>query len=357
MKFGVFLPNGTNGYILSTRSPQYPPTYEHNRAITVEAERQGLEFALSMIKFRGFGGEGGYWDACLESFTLMAALARDTSSIYLFPSVGILSMHPAVAARMVATIDDISGGRCGLNIVTGWNRPEYQQMGLWPGDQYYDQRYEYATEYLQIMKALWRDGRVSHHGAFFDLPDCRCLPTPRREIAIVCAGSSPRGMRFTAELGDHNFVTADRQRLKTIGTQLGTHAIEFGRSVGTYAQFVLIAAESDAQARRQADDIIAGADLDAIRNVLSSASLDTNPGGTSEALRTGMARPVELGNIVFMGTPVILGSYESCAQQIDELARDTGVDGLLLSFPDFVGGIRNFGEKIMPILACREATA
>jgi pyrimidine oxygenase len=355
MKFGVFLPNGTNGYILSTRSPQYSPTYEHNRAITVEAERQGLDFALSMIKFRGFGGEGGYWNACLESFTLMAALARDTSSIYLFPSVGILSMHPAVAARMVATIDDISGGRCGLNIVTGWNRPEYQQMGLWPGDQYYDQRYEYAAEYLRIMKGLWRDGRISHKGTFFDLPDCQCRPTPQRDIAIVCAGSSSRGMRFTAELGDRNFVTADKHRLQAIGAELNTHADQFGRSVGTYAQFVLIAADSDQEARRQAEDIIAGADVEAIRNVLASAALDTNPGGTSEALRTGMARPVELGNIVFMGTPMILGSYASCAQQIDELARDTGVNGLLLSFPDFVSGIRDFGEKIMPLLACRES--
>jgi pyrimidine oxygenase len=56
-------------------------------------------------------------------------------------------------------------------------------------------------------------------------------------------------------------------------------------------------------------------------------------------------------NIVFMGTSVIQGSYQSCARQIDELARDTGVDGLLLSFLDFVGGIRSFGEKIIPMLA------
>ena len=55
-----------------------------------------------------------------------------------------------------------------------------------------------------------------------------------------------------------------------------------------------------------------------------------------------------------MGTLVILGSYESAARQIDELAAQTNVDGLLLSFPDFVGGIRDFGERIMPRLNCRE---
>ncbi|MGH7907780.1 MAG: LLM class flavin-dependent oxidoreductase [Candidatus Binataceae bacterium] len=354
MQFGIFLPNGSNGYILSTRSPQYSPTYEHNKSITLEAERQGLDFVLSMIKFRGFGDASTYWSACLESFTLMAALAADTSRIGLFPSVAVLSMHPAFAARMVATIDDISGGRCGLNIVTGWNKPEYVQMGLWPGDEYYDRRYEYATEYLHIIKALWRDGRVSHKGAFFDLPDCRCLPAPKREIPIVCAGKSPRGISFTAELGDHNFMTGDVESLKATSAQLNAEAARFGRKVGTYAQFCVIGAETDAEAKRQAEEIVAGADVEAIRYALGSASMDTNPGGTSEALKQGLARPIENGNVVFMGAPVIVGSYSTVARRIDEVAAATAIDGMLLSFPDFVSGIRAFGERVMPLLNCRK---
>ena len=57
MKCGVFLPNGSNGYIISKASPTYVPTYAHNREITLEAERQDLNFVLSMMKYRGFGGE------------------------------------------------------------------------------------------------------------------------------------------------------------------------------------------------------------------------------------------------------------------------------------------------------------
>ncbi len=56
MKFGVFLPNGSNGYILSAGNPIYTPTFEHNKAISIEAEKQGLDFVHSMMKFRGFGG-------------------------------------------------------------------------------------------------------------------------------------------------------------------------------------------------------------------------------------------------------------------------------------------------------------
>ena len=62
MKLGVFLPNGQNGYIVSKASPQYVPTFAHMLEIAQESERAGLDFILSMIKYRGFGGETGYWD-------------------------------------------------------------------------------------------------------------------------------------------------------------------------------------------------------------------------------------------------------------------------------------------------------
>ena len=50
MKFGVFLPNGSNDYIPSEGSPVYQPTFEHNKAISLEAEAQGLDFVISMMK-------------------------------------------------------------------------------------------------------------------------------------------------------------------------------------------------------------------------------------------------------------------------------------------------------------------
>jgi pyrimidine oxygenase len=122
---------------------------------------------------------------------------------------------------------------------------------------------------------------------------------PRGELPAHTIGISCFGVGRQRQSGRSK--NADAEKLKAIGAQLRAHSTELKRKVGTYAQFVVIAAESDTAARRQAEEIIAGADLGAIRNVLASASLDTNPGGTSEALRTGMERPVELGNLVFMG--------------------------------------------------------
>ena len=350
MKFGVFLPNGSNGYIPSAASPVYEPTYQHNLDISLAAERHGLDFVLSMMKFRGFGGDTGYWDSCLESFTLMAGLAAATSTIGLFPSISILSQHPAVVARMVATIDDISGGRCGLNIVTGWNRPEYAQMGMWPGDEHYQRRYQYAAEYVQILQSLWQTGRASWDGEYFQLDDCSVLPQPKRDIPLVCAGQSPAGREFVANHADHQFVLTSEDNLVTSVQDIRERSAVTGRDVGIYALFHMIVADSDEQARAEVDAIIAGADHGAISNILASADLDTNTGGTADQLKAALDQDVEAGNMAFMGIPVIYGSPDTVATRIEGIVARTGIDGMLFSWPDFVGGIERFGTDVMPKL-------
>lgn len=355
MKFGVFLPNGSNGYIPSAGSPVYLPTFEHNKDISLEAEKQGLDFVLSMMKYRGFGGDTGYWDACLESFTLMAALAEVTERVELYPSISILSQHPAVVARMISTIDDISGGRCGLNIVTGWNQAEYAQMGMWPGESHYERRYEYASEYLFILKELWASGRCTLDGDFFKLDDCNMYPTPGRDIPIVCAGQSPRGKQFVAELADHQFVMTPRSKLIAGVSDIKTRAKETGRSVGIYWLCQMIVADSDDDAVKLGEEIVTRADRGAISNMIASANLDTNVEGTSDHLKAALEQNIEEGNMAFMSIPVLMGSPSTLAQKIDEIADETQIDGMLFSWPDFVGGIRQFGEEVMPRLKCLKA--
>src|ERR1700734_1869487 len=158
MQLGVFIPIGNNGWLISTTSPQYKPTYDLNKTIVDKAEQFGFDFALSMIKLHGFGGPSQFWDYNLESFTLMAGLAAVTSKIKLFASTAVLTLPPAIVARMATTIDSISGGRFGVNIVSGWQKAEYDQMGMWPGDAYFGYRYGYSTEYVQVMKELWANG-------------------------------------------------------------------------------------------------------------------------------------------------------------------------------------------------------
>lgn len=185
-EIGVFIPIGNNGWLISDNSPTYKPTFELNKAIVQKAESYGMDFALSMIKLRGFGGRTEHWDYNLESFTLMAGLAAVTSKIKLFASTAILTLPPALCARMAVTIDSIAPGRfgrpwflvkgcvaemneandqgLGVNIVTGWQAAEYEQMSVWPGNEYFGYRYDYAEEYVQVMKDLWTNGKSDFKG-------------------------------------------------------------------------------------------------------------------------------------------------------------------------------------------------
>eukprot|EP01035_Chromulina_nebulosa_P057818 gene57818-79222_t len=76
-----------------------------------ELPGDGFDFALSMIKLRGFGGKTQFWEHNLESFTLMAGLAAVTDRIKIFATAATLTLPPAIVARMAATIDSIAPGR------------------------------------------------------------------------------------------------------------------------------------------------------------------------------------------------------------------------------------------------------
>ena len=141
--FGVFLPVTNNGCIISNTSPQFLPSFAHNREIAQLAERIGFSYVFSMAKLAWFRRPG----RVLEIFNrvviiLMTGLASAAPTLRLIASIAPALMHPAVFAKMAVTMDDVSGGRMGFNIVSAGNKGEYTQMGLWP-ERFEDYRYEY----------------------------------------------------------------------------------------------------------------------------------------------------------------------------------------------------------------------
>jgi len=209
MDLGVFIPIANNGWLISKTSPQYNTSFALNRDVTLLAEKYGFEFAFSMVKLRGFGGESEFWDHALESFTLMAGIAAVTQRIKLYASSAVLTLPPAIAARMASTIDSIAPGRFGINIVSGWAEAEYTQMGLWPGKEHYERRYEYSAEYVTVMRELWTTGASNHKGAYFQMTDCKLSPRPSVTPSIVSAGQSDVGMLFAALHADFNFCLGE----------------------------------------------------------------------------------------------------------------------------------------------------
>ena len=353
MKLGVFIPIGNNGWLISTTSPQYMPSFDLNRTIVEKAERFGFDFALSMIKLRGFGGPSQFWDHNLESFTLMAGLAAVTSRIELFATIGVLAMPAPITARMAVTIDDISKGRFGINVISGWQETEYSQMGIWPGEDHYRRRYEYCEEYVTIMKELWASGRSDFKGEFFKMEDCRCSPLPSRNIPIICAGQSDRGTRFAAECADYNFVSSSGFNAPTKVTASVSRLVaateQSGRHCGALVLTMIIADETDDAAEAKWAHYKAGTDLEALAWRDGQALNDPGKDPFSVAGRFVPTTAEKLPT----GQGVLCGSYAKIAAMLDELAAVPGVEGVMLTFDDFVIGMEQFGTSIQPLMRSR----
>ena len=352
MDIGVFIPINNNGWIISAGSPQYMPSFELNKQVVLKAEFYGLDFALSMIKLHGFGGKTEFWDHGLESFTLMAGLASVTSRIKLYASVAVLTIPPAIVARMATTIADISGGRFGVNIVSGWHKIEYSQMGLWPGDDHFGKRYDYSTEFVTVMRQLWETGHSDLKGTYFQMDACKLSPLPAAPIRLVAAGQSDRGMEFAARYCDFNFALGEGVNEPTkaaaVPARMLAHAAKTGRDVGSYMLYMVIADETDEAAMAKWDHYNREADQDALAHLLGKAAEDTAPSETSMAAAIQRSpSPINFN----MGT--LVGSYATVAAMLDEAATMPGVKGIMLTFDDFLVGMDAYGQRIQPLMRCR----
>ncbi|MBB5685566.1 pyrimidine utilization protein A [Sphingobium boeckii] len=351
MEIGVFVPINNNGWLISENAPQYMPSFDLNKEIAQRAEKYGLDFLLSMIKLRGFGGKTEFWEYGLESFTLMAGLAAVTEKIKIYATCPTLIIPPAFAARMCNTIDSISHGRFGLNLITGWQPPEYTQMGLWPGDEHFRNRYKMLDEYAHILREVWDTGVSDFKGDYYQMDDCRVKPQPGGAMKIICAGSSDEGLAFSAKWADYAFCLGKGVNTPTAfasnNDRLAAATAKTGRAVSIYVLVMIIAAETDEAAVAKWQSYNAGVDLDAIAWLADQGAKDTV--NTDTNVRQ-LAAPEGAVNIN-MGT--LVGSHASIARMLDEMAQIPNTGGVLLTFDDFLQGVEDFGTKIQPLMKSR----
>jgi pyrimidine oxygenase len=351
MDVGIFIPIGNNGWLISTTSPQYKPSFELNKAVTQAADRYGFDFALSMIKLRGFGGKSEFWEYNLESFTLMAGLAAVTERIKIFATAPTLIFPPAMVARMAATIDSIAPGRFGINLITGWQKAEYDQMGLWPGDNHYKDRYSVLAEYATVLRELLDTGRSDFKGKYYQMEDCLVRPNAAG-VKLICAGSSDEGLAFTAKYADYAFALGKGVNTPTafapVNARLEAAVAKTGRNVGSYLLMMVIADETDEKAMAKWQLYRDGEDKDATKWLANQAAPNAKGGANSNTTQLADAESAVNLN---MGT--LVGSYETVARMLDEVASVPGTSGVLLTFDDFVAGVENFGRYIQPKMKCR----
>ena len=340
---GVFLPIANGGWILSKNKPQIDASYAYCRDAAVLTEKHGLDFAMAMAKYRGFGGETEHWDYQLDSYLTIAGVAEATNRVKVWGTVHTLLQNPGVVAKMVATLDQISGGRAGLNIVTGSYKDEFAQMGAWRDDVNHDERYDLAYEWIQAIKALWTGESITKAGKYFSLEDCRSLPTPSTRPFLVCAGTSGKGMRFSADEVDAIFLSGGSpEELKTASEKAKGVAADLGKTIRTYSMMTPVFGETDAEAEAFAQSIRDGFDEGALHGMMRAYGfLDSEIGKENDFTRKSRAG--------FM-TPHVIGTPETVIEKLTELFEVSGTDGLMLIFPDYMKDIPIFGEKVLPVL-------
>src|SRR5258708_36900886 len=175
---GVFLPVAKGGWIISKNTPRLDGCWKQNLDAALVAEEEGLDFVMSMGKWRGFGGETNHWGTSMESVTMMAGIAQATKRVKIWATMHTILHNPVVAAKMITTLDHISNGRAGLNIVAGAYRGEFEQMGEWDEAIGHDGRYALSDEWLGHVKVFWGERRVRFPGQSFNAPSLGRGPQP-----------------------------------------------------------------------------------------------------------------------------------------------------------------------------------
>jgi len=336
-EYGVFLPVANGGWIVSRTTPPLDGGWEQNRDAALIAEEEGFDFVMAMGKWRGFGGDTSHWGTSLEAVTMMAGIAAVTKRVKLWATLHAILHNPAVAAKMIATLDHISGGRAGLNIVAGAYRGEFEQMGAWEESLDHDARYDLTEEWTKIVKRLWRDRSVSFDGKYFTFKDCVSEPKPLQTPILICAGMSRRGFDFSVREADGCFIGGrDAAETKTASLRAKTLAAELGKPIRTYCMMTVSTADTDAAAEKRAQIYRDGLDERAVLGMLQSYGVEGNA-------MTARAQGA------FM-TQTVVGSPETCATKIEEFLRDCDIDGLMFIYDDYASGLRVTGREILPRL-------
>jgi FMN-dependent oxidoreductase (nitrilotriacetate monooxygenase family) len=397
----VLKPIRFNAFQMNTASHQSPGLWRHprNTALYLDAaywvelaqvlDAGGFDAIFLADVLGAYDVYAGSADAALkhgvqlplnDPLALVPLIAQATTRLGIGVTAAVSYEHPYTFARRMSTLDHLSGGRVGWNIVTGYldsaarNLGQERQLG-------HDARYDLADEFLEVVYKLWekswedgavlRDrargiytdpGRVhpiNHRGTHYTVPGIHlCEPSPQRTPFLYQAGASPRGLAFAARHAEATFVSGPTPGIvKSYVDSARAATRAAGRNGGAllvYAQALIVtgATEAEAQARLhdyqqhidveaslallsgwtgvdfaryQLDDTIDYIDTEAGRSALASLSVaDPNKRWTVR----------EAAQFIGLGGrgPVLVGAPAQVADQLEAWMESTGIDGFNLAY-------------------------
>ena len=334
-----------------------------------------------------------------DPMMLVSAMAHVTEHLGFGITAGTAYEHPYPFARRMSTLDHITKGRIGWNVVTGYLASAARNMG--DDDQLdHDERYDRADEYLDVLYKLWegsweddavtidKTGRVftdpakvhaiEHHGRHFDVPGIHlCEPSPQRSPVMYQAGASPRGIEFAAKHAEAIFVGSTTKAVLTETVRRVRRAlVEAGRhpyAARVYSLVTIVTAATSEEAHAKYADYLSyaddegalvlnsgwmGIDLSAydpdepVGNVESNAIRSVvagfqqgNDDGREWTIRD-IARHTSIGGL----GATIVGSGEEIADQLQDWVAETDVDGFNLAYALTPGTFTDIVEHVVPVL-------
>ena len=341
-----------------------------------------------------------------DPLPLVSAMAAVTEHLGFGLTTGTAFEHPFPFARRITTLDHLTGGRLGWNVVTGYlpsaaeNTQSRGQLDTFD----HDARYDHADEYLDVLYKLWEGswehdavradpvsgvytepGKVhpiNHRGDHYTVPGIHVsAPSPQRTPVIFQAGASDRGSTFAAVHAESVFVAAPTpQKLADVVETLTQKLHDAGRArddVVIYALLTVITDSTDAKALAKAEDYRSYVDLEGSLTLMSGwmgvdfSEFDLDDpvtGIRSNAIQSAVAafqsaagedraewtvrELAEFGGIGGLG-PVVVGSGESVADQLEHWIDVTGIDGFNLAYAVTPGTFRDVIDHVVPVLQAR----
>ncbi len=345
-RLGLFSANCSSGMAVTKVPERWVNSWENNIKMARIADRAGIDFLLPIARWVGYGGATNFHGSVLETMTWATGLLAKTENINIFATTHTAFNHPGVAAKQIATVDRMSGGRIGLNVVCGWNKPEYEAFGLdLPQD--HESRYRYGQEWFDIVAKLWAHPEpFNWDGEFFTLKDTYGDPRPiRGTVPIFNAAGSKEGREFATKNADFLFTSMiELEKSKAEIIDLKAQAAAHGRNVDmlTFSYVVCRPTQKEADDFHQyyARD---NADWEAVDNIINLMfqHAQSFPPDMLQMLRDRFAGGH--GGVPLVGTPDVV------AKGLIDLYK-AGFAGTTLAFVNYAEELPYFVETVLPLL-------
>ena len=351
LALGLFLPMQEGAWSPSRAPRSTSWTFDYIAQCTQRAEALGFDLVFGLAQWLGKGGYGGemrFREHELDPIITNAALAALTKTIVLINTVHVLyAWHPLHLAKFGAAMDHISGGRWGINVVTGYKPSEYRMFGL--NQIEHDHRYIMVDEFTTIMERLWaEEEELTFNGKFWRTEKAFLAPKPgQRRPFLVNAASSGAGLDYAAKHSDLIFITSPAgadpakacEALPAHNAKIKDLARRYGREVKTIINPHVICRRTEAEARKAYQDILENEDPVAADNFVQ-----TFVGGDNKSWRGhSRAQWVIGGNVHLVGTP------EQIVEWFSKLS-DAGCDGVQVNFFDYLPDLEFFGQEVLPLM-------